>query len=362
MWIKRIFAVWGLVCVAASVRAQSGPSAAQLAPGQDCALLTAANAAASAGVANIAHDGTALPDVVPPDISLGFAGIPRSAQPPLTASQQRILECTYQLAEANADMPYALFIPSSYDPAAPAPLIVDLHGFNITPLQQILFDGTTDFAEEFGYIVVAPMGFSVADSWGARFAVRPIEPVESAEINPATGLRYTSAELAELDAMTVVARMRERYAIDDDRIYLMGHSMGGMGTYYLGAKYNDIWAALAPLAGLGGIPGEDAAQPYRSLPMLLIHGEKDSIIPPQVSRRAAMFLQGVGAQHIYLEVPGADHEFWIRRGAENMRKVFLFFDLVSKRTSQGYITPDMAPEVQLGPPPPAASPQASVPE
>ena len=50
--------------------------------------------------------------------------------------------------------------------AKPAPLVVDLHGLNITPLQQILFDGTTDFAEPYGYIVVAPMGFSLSGWWG----------------------------------------------------------------------------------------------------------------------------------------------------------------------------------------------------
>jgi hypothetical protein len=44
-------------------------------------------------------------------------------------------------------------------------------------------------------------------------------------------------------------------------------------------------------------------------------------------------LQAVGAPHIYLEFPDKDHEFWIRRGAAQMEKVFLFFSLVSKRTT-----------------------------
>jgi poly(3-hydroxybutyrate) depolymerase len=57
----------------------------------------------------------------------------------LTPSQQRILECTHRLAEANADIPYTLFVPSTYDPQKPAPLVVDLHGLNITPLQPILW-------------------------------------------------------------------------------------------------------------------------------------------------------------------------------------------------------------------------------
>jgi poly(3-hydroxybutyrate) depolymerase len=57
----------------------------------------------------------------------------------------------------------------------------------------------------------------------------------------------------------------------------MGHSMEGGGTYYLGATYKDIWAALAPISGLGCIADAAAAEPFTSMPMLLLHGEKDSI-------------------------------------------------------------------------------------
>ena len=47
--------------------------------------------------------------------------------------------------------------------------------------------------------------------------------------------------------MQVLARMRRDYKVDDSRIYLMGHSMGAIGTWLLGAKYPDIWAALGTL-------------------------------------------------------------------------------------------------------------------
>ena len=285
---------------------------------QNCSVLTQAHADASAGTANVAHDGTPLPGVPAPDISRRFEGIPRSAQPPLTSSQRRILECTYHLDDAQADMPYVLFVPSTYVPGKPSPLVVDLHGLNITPLMQMLFDGTTDLAERYGFIVVAPMGFNLQGWWGAR----PGRP----------------AELSELDAMSVLKLVRERYTIDSDRIYLMGHSMGGAGTYHLGGKYNDIWAGIAPISAAGGIADAAAAERFRSFPTLLMHGEKDSIVNVNGSRRAAMLLQGAGAQHVYLEFPGKDHEFWIRRGAENMEKVFLFFATVSKRTNKGFIT------------------------
>jgi predicted peptidase len=138
--------------------------------------------------------------------------------------------------------------------------------------------------------------------------------------------------LAEIDTMTLLKSIRQQYAVDSERIYLMGHSMGGAGTYYLGGKYNGIWAGLAPISGAGGIT-EGTAERYNSLPMLIMHGARDSIVPAANSRRAVAALQAVGAPCIYLEFPDKDHEFWIRRGAPQMEKVFLFFSLVSKRTT-----------------------------
>ena len=318
----------GVAVTVTSLHAQRAVDSAAVRSGQACTAITQAHADASAGTANINHDGTAIPGIAAPDISRGFSGIPRSAQPPLTASQQHILECTHQVPEANAETPYALFVPTSYDPQKPAPLVVDLHGLNITPLQQILFDGTTDFAERYGFIVLAPMGFDVSSWWGSRTGT----PVATAAVKPGTDVRYSNTELAEIDTMALLKSIRQQYTIDGDRIYLMGHSMGGAGTYYLGGKYNDIWAGLAPISGAGGI-ADGTAERYKSLPTLIMHGAKDSIVPPATSRRAVAALQAVGAPYMYLEFPEKDHEFWIRRGAAQMEKVFLFFSLVSKRTT-----------------------------
>jgi dienelactone hydrolase len=314
-------------------------AAQQPPPGQTCAQVTQAHADASAGTPNIGHDGKPLPGIVPPDISKGFQGIPRSAQPKLTPAQSHIWECAYRFPEANADMPYTLFIPTTYDGKAPTPLVVDLHGLNITPLQQILFDGTADLAERFGFIVLAPMGFSVTGGYGGR--VGP--PIETAQAKPGSDVHYSASELSELDSITVLKLIRAKLNIDSDRIFLMGHSMGGAGTYYLGGKYNDIWAGIAPMSGAGGIADAAAAEKYKAIPMLIIHGDKDSIVPVVTSRRAVLALQAVGAPHVYLEFPGMDHEFWIRRGADHMEKVFSFFSMLSKKTNPGFITPDMAP-------------------
>jgi pimeloyl-ACP methyl ester carboxylesterase len=317
-----------VLVVAVAVTPVSAQRAVDVAPGHTCTAVTQVNADASAGTVNIQHDGTPIAGTPAPDISRGFSGIPRSAQPRLTASQQRILECTRRVEEANADISYALFVPSTYDRQKPAPLVVDLHGLNITPLQQILFDGTTDLAERYGFIVLAPMGFNLSSWWGSRSGT----PVATAAVKPGADVRYSNTELAEIDTMALLKSIREHYAVDSDRIFLMGHSMGGAGTYYLGGKYNEIWAGLAPISGAGGI-ADGAAERYKSLPTLIMHGAKDSIVPPAASRRAVAALQAAGAPHLYLEFPDKDHEFWIRRGAAQMEKVFLFFNLVSKRTT-----------------------------
>ena len=105
-------------------------------------------------------------------------------------------------------MSYALFVPSSYRPGTPAPLVVDLHGLAITPLQQILFDGTTDFAERHGFIVLAPMGFNFASWWGSRAG----SPVATAAVKPGTGTRYSNTELAEIDTMAAIRLIRGAHA------------------------------------------------------------------------------------------------------------------------------------------------------
>lgn len=326
-------------CTSVGAVAPVALSAAETSRGLDCTFLTAAEAAASAGVPNVTHEGVRLvpqppPSTDPNDAIAQRANIPRSAQPPLTASQQRILMCGYELDAANARMPFSLFVPEGYDPTRKWPLIVDLHGAGVTPLQQMLFDGTTDFAERDGYIVLAPMGFSTFGGWGpARGA--PVL-VETADVNPETGAKWATHSLSEHDAMTVLGMVRETFNVDAERIYLMGHSMGGFGTFFLGAKHNMLWAGIAPIAG-GGVGANASAERLKAVPVLVMHGAEDTVVRKASSRAAVRELQKVGAQHVYLEFPGLEHEFFIRRGRENIEKVFHFFNLVSRTTNVGPI-------------------------
>ena len=75
--MKKHHVVWLTVTLAAGAASIAGaqtPAAASLGPGQNCTLVTQANADASAGTPNINHDGTPLAGQPPVDISLGFKG------------------------------------------------------------------------------------------------------------------------------------------------------------------------------------------------------------------------------------------------------------------------------------------------
>ena len=102
-----VLAMAGCATSEAPQQIASTETAASVARGLDCSFLTEADAAASAGVPNVTPEGVRLdpqpqPSTDPNDAIAQRANIPRSAQPPLTPSQKRILMCGYELDAANA--------------------------------------------------------------------------------------------------------------------------------------------------------------------------------------------------------------------------------------------------------------------
>jgi dienelactone hydrolase len=207
----------------------------------------------------------------------------------------------YMLKAASEIMPYRLYIPPAYDGTKAYPMVLALHGLGGT--EDSMFGQTYRVpveAEKRGYIVAAPLGYRIDGGYG-RAATR-------------------AGALSEADVMEVLARVRHDYKVDDSRIYLLGHSMGGFGTWVLGPKYPSIWAAMAPISG-GGQPA--SLEKIKDIPEIVVHGDADNVVPVGSSRTMVEAAKNLGIEVKYIEVPGGTHG---DVAAPSMSAIFDFFD------------------------------------
>lgn len=229
---------------------------------------------------------------------------------------------TYFFEEAGKDMAYALYVPSSYDGSSEAPLVVLLHGLTSNPTAVIGYQGLTDQAEKYGMIVVAPFGYNEGGWYGSRGPGKDFG-IETANMFT-KGAPDNLGELSELDVLNVLEIVRKDFLIDDSRTYLVGHSMGGAGTLYLGIKYSDQWAALAQMspAVFGGPRG--SLDRIKNVPILTVQGDKDELVPVAMVRELVSSFDGAGLSSKYIEIPDGDHVRVIARNPELMAEVFEF--------------------------------------
>ncbi len=100
----------------------------------------------------------------------------------------------------------------------------------------------------------------------------------------------------------------EQYPIDKDRIYVVGLSMGGMGTFDLVARYPNLFAAAIPVCG--GIHTERLKNLNSETSFRIIHGDADAVVPVRFSREAYTTLKDEDANVEYIEFPGVNHNSW----------------------------------------------------
>lgn len=221
----------------------------------------------------------------------------------------------YDFKAAGKEMEYTLFVPSGYQKDKQTPLIVALHGLGSNPQQIIRYAGLTRLAEKHGYIVVAPMGYNSRGWYGSLGQTSRRSKPENL------------GELSEKDVMNVLGRVRKEYNVDEKRIYLLGHSMGGGGTWHLGIKYSDVWAALAPIAP-AIYRSPDELEKIKHIPVIVVQGAKDRLVRAERTRRWVKKMKELGMDHTYIEDPDGGH---VMVAFENLPKIFEFFNLHRKK-------------------------------
>ncbi|HWA26453.1 MAG TPA: prolyl oligopeptidase family serine peptidase [Lacunisphaera sp.] len=203
------------------------------------------------------------------------------------------------------------YLPIGYDPAKQYPLVLQLHGFNPANPVYVRWWGVDS-------------RHSLADSeYGNHEGIIYIEP------HSRNNTSYLG--LGDADVVRVIALAKQRFNVDADRVYLRGDSMGGWGTWHVGTRHPDLFAALGPI--FGGVDyhaslSEEAlasltpvgrfladqgsswsmADSLLNLPIFVHHGDADQAVPVDWSRYGVRMLQRWGYNVRYFEMPGYGHE------------------------------------------------------
>jgi predicted peptidase len=140
------------------------------------------------------------------------------------------------------------------------------------------------------------------------------------------GTPNETSQKSEKDVMNVLDMIKKEFNVDENRTYLMGHSMGGAGTIYLGVKYASIWAAIgaeAPATSPAGInPNNYSLAPAKNVPMIIVQGDMDTLVPVAGTRLWIDQMKELKMEYQYIEVAGGDHGSVLTTGAPD---IFAFF-------------------------------------
>ena len=120
----------------------------------------------------------------------------------------------------------------------------------------------------------------------------------------------------------LVKQLKQDKNIDEKRIYVVGLSMGGMGTFEIIHRQPDLFAAAVPICG-GGDDKMFSNKAART-PMWVFHGTEDNVISVQHSRTMVKRIKRINKGLRYTEYPGANHNSWDRAFAEPELLPWLF--------------------------------------
>jgi hypothetical protein len=109
--------------------------------------------------------------------------------------------------------------------------------------------------------------------------------------------------------MAILKEVMEFCNVDRDRVYVTGISMGGYGTFDALARHGSWFAAGVPVCG--GCDPETDARANRRIPLWMVHGSADTVVPPVGSRLMYAKIRSMGGDKVrYTEYSGLNHGIW----------------------------------------------------
>jgi polyhydroxybutyrate depolymerase len=152
---------------------------------------------------------------------------------------------------------YNLYVPTTYTPGTPVPLVFVLHGTTQNGGGIMDISDFNAVAEAHGFIAAYPSG--IGGSWNTSL------PGAS-----------TADDLGLID--TIATLLEQQYDIDPLRVYSCGFSAGGYMSYRLACESPRCFAAIASVAGTMTDVAYNACAPVFPAHVLHIHGTSDFVV------------------------------------------------------------------------------------
>jgi len=159
------------------------------------------------------------------------------------------------------DRDYIVFLPENYKPGLP--LVLNLHGYGMDAQEEIEYTLMNEVADTANFVLVYPNAINM--KWNSGIGNNPRWPTPNVD------------DVSFLSAL--IDTMHSRYSINLSRVYTCGWSNGGFMSFKLACQLSDRIAGAASVVGVLTTGGESACNSSGKVPILLIHGTADPIVP-----------------------------------------------------------------------------------
>jgi predicted peptidase len=209
---------------------------------------------------------------------------------------------------------YRILYPENYDSTKKYPLVLFLHGAGErgNDNEKQLTHGaklfvTDENRKKFPAIVIFPQ-CAEESYWSTVKIDRTKTPIHF-------DFDYSRPASSDLSlTIALVKSLLKKKLIDKKRVYVMGLSMGGMGTFEIVFREPKLFAAAVPICGGGDVKHYDKR--IKKTSFHVFHGEQDAVVNVNQSREMVEKIKQQGGKVVYKEYPNVNHNSWDNAFAE----------------------------------------------
>jgi predicted peptidase len=205
-------------------------------------------------------------------------------------------------------LPLRILYPDNFSKEKKYPVVIVLHGSGErgNDNEKQLVHGSKLFLDpvnrqKFPAVVIFPQ-CSQQSSW-SNVSIKP-----NGEGNRTFNFKTGGKPAAGMALLTAyIDQLKDLKYLDKNRFYVGGLSMGGFGTFEVLRREKNLFAAAFPICG-GDNP--ENAKKYKNIPLWIFHGEKDDVVPAELSQNVYNELIKIGAKPKLSIYPNVNHFSW----------------------------------------------------